>query len=62
MTPTPSKPAVMITRSTTSQSIASEVAQVMQTKVAFKQVSSTHSLSLNYAMQNLTNAESGYID
>ncbi|XP_058269448.1 nucleoprotein TPR isoform X3 [Hemibagrus wyckioides] len=38
VTPTPSKPAVMITRSTTSQSIASEVVQAMQTKVAFKQL------------------------
>ncbi|GAA6102968.1 nucleoprotein TPR isoform X3 [Tachysurus ichikawai] len=35
---TPSKPAVTITRSSTGQSVASEVAQAIQTKVAFKQL------------------------
>ncbi|TSN03387.1 Nucleoprotein TPR [Bagarius yarrelli] len=35
---TPSKPIVPLTRNTTSQSVASEVAQVIQTKVAFKQL------------------------
>lgn len=38
---TPIKPVVTPTRSTTSQSVASEVAQAIQTKVAFKQVSPT---------------------
>ncbi|KAK3560903.1 hypothetical protein QTP86_022909 [Hemibagrus guttatus] len=37
-TSTPSKPAVMITRSATSQSVASEVAQAIQSKLAFRQL------------------------